>query len=159
MAHVLRSFDDLVAYLSERRLPHVANPATHSIEAPVQAPFVPGTVYLRWEVKAPIVQIIQALCRDVPADRVADVEAACARLNTAAVVPGVGFDHALGVIYYRMVAPRYDGTITGEQVEGQVHACLRNARDLHAALADVVAGRAGADVLRLVVEHRAAAQA
>jgi hypothetical protein len=157
MAHPLRGFDDLVAYLTERRLPHVANPQTRSIEAPVKAPFLPGVVYLRWEQKAPVVQIIQAVCTSVPAERVADVEAACARVNTAAVVPGVGFDHALGTVYYRLAAPRYDGVVTGEQVEAQVHVCLANARDLHAPFTDVIAGQPGADILRLCAQHLAAA--
>jgi len=137
------SYDDLVAFLTEENATFKHDPATRTIELGVDG----GTLFVRWDVSAPYLQLIVPLIRGVPEARKGDVEEAVCRLNHALALPGFAYDFAKHFLYFRATVP-YDGEgLSPGLLRHMIAAVAGTARARLASLRAVVAGDPGAKIL------------
>jgi hypothetical protein len=147
----LASFEDLIAFLTKSGIPHHVDAADHAVEVSTTPPALAAPVIVRWEPAIPYIQIIQELTNRVPDDRVRDLEAALARVNDVAMIAGYQFSYQTRVVYYRLTVPIYDGGIASDALDHAMTAVLNNAVQLEPAIAKVVAGTPGENILELLV--------
>ena len=148
----IRTYQDLVQYLAENQLPHRANPAELAVEVPVTTAQQTGVVYLRW---GAMPQIVFPFLANIPESRVAELEAAIGRANTAVSLPGFGYEYEQRFVYMRMCAPTYAEGIPAVALQRLVLAVIENARQFAAAFAEVASGAPGKDILELARRHNA----
>jgi hypothetical protein len=146
MSQVLRSFEDLVAFLVKQEIPHQVDAPDHAVQVATKPPALPNVVFVRWEQQIPYLQVMQQLAGPVPDDRVREVETALAHVNDVAMIPGYGYSYETKVIYYRLSVPIYDGEISSDALDRAMTTVLNNALQLAPALRKVVEGSPGAGV-------------
>src|SRR5262245_26590251 len=98
---LVRTVDDFVQYLEGKRVPHRAYRSAGLVEIESSAP-LPGAVQIRWESSVPFINVRIAVLRDVPEERLKELEAATVRVNDRLPVLGFGLDHANRVQYFRV---------------------------------------------------------
>lgn len=150
---LLRSYDDLVAFLVANEITHATDPARFAVEIASAARSLPGGTVVRWEQTIPYIQVMQQMSGPVPEDRVREIETAISHINDVAKIPGYGYSYLGRAIYYRLCVPMYDGEISSESLHRAITAVLNNALQLQPALEHVVAGASGASVLEYLVAH------
>jgi len=148
----IRTYEDLVQYLTENKLPHRANPAELAVEVPFTNAQQTGTVFLRWGLMP---QIVYPFLANIPESRIADLETAICRVNTAVGLPGFGYEYDARFLYMRLCAPTYAEGIPAIALQRLVLAVIDNARQFAAAFADVASGSPGKDILDLARRHNA----
>lgn len=147
----LQSFDDLVAFLVENKLPHRLDVAHQLVELPSNAAPLPGNLYLRWEKTVPFMQIIHFMLENLPEDRLSEVEAAIARLNNTLEVGGFGIDHEQRRLYCRLTVPVLPPDGINPMTLNQLGiGVVRNARTFVDPLKEVVEGKPGTTIIELV---------
>lgn len=146
---MLRSFDDLVAYLrAEGVAPSTVDAAAQVLEVATRSPPVEGALAIRWEPKVELVQLFHPLPFTVAAERVAAVEHAMARINDALVLPGFGLRHAQGLAYYRLVIARHlDGALEGGELQRAITTVLTTLTDFWLPLRRVILDGADPDAV------------
>jgi hypothetical protein len=145
----LASFEDLLAFLDEAKLPHKADAGTQLVEVPTSSGPLRGSVYIRWERQLPYVQVIHPMVLDVPPERLADVERAICRANGGIALPGFGFEYEKRFIYFRLCVPVYEEGMLTASFQRQVLGVIHNARDFLVPFREVVAGRSGDEIMSL----------
>ena len=145
LAKTVRSYAELVQLLETTHTAHRANPAQQTIDLVTTG--LPGPTHVRWEMKLPLVQLIQPIVVDVPAERVRDVELAVLRLNNAILFPGLAFDHVSRCAYFRITAVVLLDGIRLDLLQAYFQGVVMNARELRGPLVKVVEGLAGDAVL------------
>jgi hypothetical protein len=150
MSQRLRSFEDLVAFLNEKKIPHRGDASMQAVELGTAPPALPQSVILRWDTKVPFLQIMQPITNPVPDERVHELEAAVCRLNDIAMIPGYGYSYGTKVVYYRFAAPRYDNEIGTDTLDRAIGLVISQAAQVEPAIKKVVEGAPGANVLELV---------
>jgi hypothetical protein len=136
----IKSFAEMVELVRETNPNHKVNDIAQSVEFLVGPADQGNVMMLRWEKSLPFVQVILPLLKDIPASRFAEVNAALAYVNNAAVVPGLGFDQTNNLVYYRLTAPLLADGIRADMLRGYVQVCLRAAIDVIGAVRKVVEG-------------------
>src|SRR5262249_45665839 len=104
---VVLSFEQLLQFLVDNKVPHNRDLERQLIELPSNAAPLPGNRYLRWEKSVPFLQIIHFMIENVPVDRIRELETAIIRLDNKLEVGGFGFDHDMRKLYCRLVVPVY----------------------------------------------------
>lgn len=145
LAKTVRTFAELVQLLETTHTAHRANPAQQTVD--LATPDLPGPTHVRWEMKLPLVQLIQPIVVGVPAPRVRDVEIAVLRLNNAILFPGLAFDHVSRSAYFRITAVVLLDGIRLDLLQAYFQGVVMNARELRGPLVKVVEGLAGDAVL------------
>lgn len=147
----IASFQDLTTFMTEAKLPYEADAEQRIVVTPTNKPPLTGQLLLRWEKQLPYVQAIQAIVKDVPADRRADIEQAICIANNTIALPGLGYDHASSVVYFRLTIPMYEEGMLAATFVRQINAVISNARDFLVPFQQVVNGQPGAKILELAV--------
>jgi len=150
MTQRLHSFEELVAFLNEKKVPHRADATAQAIELATAPPALPQPVILRWDTKVPFLQVMQPISNPVGDDRIRDLEAAVCRLNDIAMIPGYGFSYAMKVVYYRFAAPRYDNEIGTDTLDRAIGLVVAQAAQVAPAIMKIVEGAQGDTVLSLI---------
>ena len=153
MSQRLASFDELVAFLVAQAIPHQVDAANQVVNLATRAPTPPFPLVIRWERAIPFIQIIQQITPEVPDARVRELEAALARINDVAMIPGYGFSYATKVLYYRLATPIFDGGIASDMLDRSTAAVMNNAAQMAAALQAVIGGAPGAQVLETLASN------
>lgn len=146
----LTKFEDLVAYLTESKIPHRADAEHLAVQLPVDNPPNAGAVFVRWERGLPYVQVIYAFL-EVPPARIQAIESAICRANNSIKLPGFGFEYDSRYIYMRLAVQLYDGGIPAESFRRMVLAVLENARELVEGFRGVVNGAEPERVVELAI--------
>jgi hypothetical protein len=150
----LKTFADLIEYLTERNVPHRGDLASQVVELPVRSPPLVGHIYVRWEKTLPFLQVIHPFVTNVPAERVPEVETAICRANTIIPLPGLGYEHERRFVYMRLCMPIFQEGMVALSFQRLVRALIQNAKDFIGAFRDIVAGKPGAEVMALAIKHR-----
>jgi hypothetical protein len=150
MAERLHTFDELVAFLNEKKVPHRADASAQAVELATAPPALPQSVILRWDTKVPFLQVMQPITNPIADDRVREIEAAVCRLNDIAMIPGYGFSYAMKVVYYRFAAPRYDNEIGTDTLDRAVGLVVAQAAQVAPAIMKVIEGAPGDKVLSFI---------
>ena len=143
---MLTNFADLKSFLTSRGVPFAADDARQVLEIPTTIRGEAHAGVILWDPRAALLHVIQVLGVAVPPGRERDLVDAIARINHALVLPGFGFDHAAGQVYYRWVVPRAaDGGMSEEDLDRAIRTVLESCRDFLPALRAVASGEAPAD--------------
>jgi hypothetical protein len=145
----LRTFPDLVAFLTEKRQPHQASLDAQVVEMPARLPPLDDVLYLRWEKTLPYLQLVQPVVRNVPPDRNAAVLEAICRTNHALPLPGFALEFDRRFIYFRRCLPVYEEGIPAAWFEKELGISMAIARDMCIALRGVVAGAPADQVMAI----------
>jgi hypothetical protein len=147
----IASFDDLTLFLTESALPFQADAEKKLVVLPTQKPPLVGQMLIRWEKQLPYVQVIHPMVRDVPKERLSEVEHAMGRANNTIPLPGFGFEYTHNFVYFRLTVPMYEEGMLAASFRRQVEGVLKNARDFLIPFQRVVSGEPGDRILELAV--------
>jgi hypothetical protein len=156
----LASFQDLVKYLDEQKVPHAINAEAQIIEIPTKSPPLEGTVFIRWEKHEPLVQIIHPLALSVKEpEKIRELEKAMGRVNNALPLPGFGFDYERGTLYFRLTLPMFPEGMNAHTFQRLVLECVKYARDFLIPFRGVLEGKPGEGIIAAAVEYAQAKKA
>ncbi len=144
---LVRSFDELVRVLGVARVPHRANHDTREVELPSHTD-LPGALVMQWASRVPFVVVRHALFEHLPADRLAELETAIARVNHHIDVSGFNLDHLRRRLYYRVSVPAFDG-IDPELLSRVAKGVIANAVEFATSFGAVIAGRPGSEIAQI----------
>ena len=145
MAPVLKSFSDLVDYLRAERVPHEPTAASKSVHIPTEDG---GVQIIRWQDEDGLIQFIQSMLRNLPAERMPALESAVARLNHALAWVGLDLNHEHGLLSFRLAVPLMPGgTIEASAIPSGFRVAVRAAARLMPILTRVAAGELTADAV------------
>jgi hypothetical protein len=145
----LKTFADLLNFLTERRAPYQADMALQLIEMPAKAPPLDDLLYVRWDKRWPYVQIVQPVVRNVFFDRTKQVMEALCRLNDHLPCADFGLEPERRFIYLRRCLPVYEEGLWASWFERELRVVTALARELYRPLRQVVAGAPGASIIEL----------
>jgi hypothetical protein len=135
---VLTDIAALTEALVRRGLP--ARVVADRVEVAVNLRGAPHRLLLLWDDGAPLVHIVVPLDVAPGPGGHAAMARAVAWANHGLRLPGLGYDEAQGLVYFRWVAPRAEaGLVDGELDRGLITA-LETAADLLGPLREVSAG-------------------
>jgi len=151
MATITRitNFKELIAILEETKVPHRYEAEPQVVE--IQTGLPAGNLFVRWEKTLPYVQIIQPMVRNVPRERLAEIEHGICRANNFAPLPGFGFDYDKGFVYMRLVVPMYEEGMLTQSFNRQLRAAVQNAKEFTNAFVKVVEGAPGEQLVPLAI--------
>jgi hypothetical protein len=122
---MLSSYDDLQAYLRREDILYAAVPQHQAVEISVRSQPVEGTMVIFWPSDPVLLQLMVLLSCTVPVERVGALESALLRLNHTLTIPGFGYNHANGTIYFRLTFPRHlDGHMEEEELRRAIQTGL-----------------------------------
>ena len=152
------SFTELSETLRIRGVSFLFDPDRKVIETPVDQTPLKATLYLRWEDKAPVLQLIVIMIEGIPLKRLHELESACCHANAAIALPGFGIDYTRNSLYNRLTLPTAGG-IPAVTLDRMMLSVVANARDFLAAFQAVIAGQPGTDIIKLAQATRPAPRA
>ena len=160
MTAALQSFEQLVQYLLDNKIPYRIDEPRQLVELPSQNASLPTNVFVRWEKHVPFLQIVQFMIEGVPAGRVRELETAIVRADNALEVGGFGFDHERLRCYYRLTIPVFphDGINPSTLIQ-LVQGVVRTAEDYRDAFQKIVAGTPGEQIAAVYADVVAQRQA
>src|SRR5262249_36551578 len=157
----ITTFEQLLAFLDHNRIEYRADAPRLTVEVPSNATPLPGNLFVKWDAKLPVVQLVHFMIDDVPEERMGELEAAVARVNHRVESSGFGLDHERRRLYCRSTVPNYPPEGINPMTLNRIATGrVRGARELLEAFREVVGGKAGAEVLeihRVIVQARRAA--
>jgi hypothetical protein len=153
----IASFEDLLTFLNENKVPYKIDQAQKMVEVPTKSPPLVGSAFIRFEEKLPYVQMICPMVRDVPAERRAELERAICLANYTIALPGFGYHPQAHFVYFRLCVPMYDEGMLAASFQKQIMGVINNARDFLIPFRQVVDGKPGDEILQLAVEAAKAA--
>jgi hypothetical protein len=157
MSVVVHSFAELVTFLNKEGVPNGANLVEHVVEIPVENPPLKDLVHVRWEKQLPYIQLVCVMVRDVPAERIPQIEAACTRANNTIAFPGFGFDYARRAVYHRHTLLVKEG-VAVHHLQQLILSVASVARDFLVPFQRIREGEAGDRVLEMAVEFAKSVQ-
>jgi hypothetical protein len=141
----LGRFQDLCDYLHEEDVAHTADVDAHAVEITTRVGALLGTMVVRWEWHRQLVQIIQVVLVDIPAERVPAVEHALAVLNHAAPIAGFALDPERRFVYFRITMQRDErDLVTVPQLNRALRAAVSSATEALPLLLPIAAPSAAA---------------
>lgn len=153
--NTVANFTDLSETLRIRGVPFLFDPDRKVIETPIDQPPLQSKLYLRWEDKAPVLQLIVIMSENVPLKRLHELEVACCHANTAIALPGFGIDYTNHNVYNRLTLPTVGG-IPVVTLDRMMMSVVTNARDFLPAFNAVISGQNGADIIASALATRPA---
>ena len=151
------NFEQFATFLQQSAVPHKIDNELRLVELVVNAPPLPGSIYVKWDKTFPIFTFIQFMIQGVPPARIQDLEAAISRLNTTMEVGGFCYDYEQNRVFCRFSVPLFDG-ISAAAFQRTFEMVVKNAHGFRPLLMKVVEGAAGADIERLAREYAAQLQ-
>ena len=149
----LTTFQDLLQVLTDEHVPHAADPATQSVEISGKTGL--GPLVVRWEKTLPYVQIIQPMVRNIPANRLAEIEHGICRANGFAPLPGFGYEYDRHFLYMRLCVPMFEEGMLTQSFNRLLWSAVQVATDFLAAFQKVADGTAtGEQVVPLAIAGR-----
>jgi hypothetical protein len=143
------SFQELIALLDEGKVMHRSDPESSAVQILTEQRGVEGMQVIRWQELDGVLQFIQSVPLTAPAERIAAVAEAVARLNHALAIPGLDYDQDRNLLAFRTYLPIFPrGAVGGDEVQAMFRITVKTAVDLLPTLRRVCEGDiAPADVL------------
>lgn len=140
---LVRSFADLLALLQRDGVPHEANLPGSELVIPTQRGALDAVLLLRWQQDAGVVQFIQPLPFEIPAERIPALEAAICRLNPALVVAGFELAYDQRRVGFRTTLPFMPrGGLSAEEIQAYFRVTVKTAADFLPTLQRIAQGLA-----------------
>jgi hypothetical protein len=150
------TFEQFASFLETNKVRCNIDKALRIVELTVNAPPLPGNIYVKWETQFPVFTFIQMMIENVPADRVSNLETAIVRLNTVAEVGGFSYDHARNRVFCRFSVPIFPqepiSAVAFDQIFKMV---VFQARGFVPLFQKVIDGANGSDIEKLATEYAA----
>src|SRR5262245_35251552 len=124
----LTNYQELVELLRKDGVAHRPDAAAQAVQIPVEVGGKDGLLVIRWQTQDHVIQFIQTMLDQIPADRLPAMESAIARLNHGLAIPGFDLNHEHGLVCFRLyltLIPR--GHVQPEEVRAMFTLTLRNA--------------------------------
>jgi hypothetical protein len=137
----IASYSELLELLAREGVLHQARTEEKSVTIPTEKGSLDGMLLMRWQDSDGIIQFIQSMPLEIPADKVALVESAIARLNHALALPGFDLNHEYRLLTYRQVLPIYPrGYVHPAEIQAMFRVTVKTASDFLPTLARVLRG-------------------
>ena len=130
----LTAFDHLVALMNRDGVFHQVHPDDKSVRIPTKKGALEGLLIVRWQDRDGVLQFIHPLPVEVAPGRLGAVESAITRVNHALALPGFGFNHDAGLLYFRVTAPLPPEGVSDRLVQALFRATVRTSADFFPAL-------------------------
>ncbi|MBL8636728.1 MAG: YbjN domain-containing protein [Myxococcales bacterium] len=135
------NFADLVKLLEKDGVLHKTDLAEQTVQIPTQRGELDSVLLMRWQDSDGVVQFIQALPIEVPADKLLIVSDAVTRLNHALAIPGFDLNHQHGLVAYRLYLPIYPrGSVRPNEVQAMFRLTVKTAADFFPTIRRIIAG-------------------
>lgn len=150
------TFEQFVAFLDQNKVRHNVDRDARVVELTVNAPPLPGNIFVKWEPALPIFTFIQVMIENINPDRINDLEAAIVRLNTVMEIGGFSYDYSRNRLFCRFSVPVFppDG-ITAAAFQQVFQLVVFNARGFTPLFQKVINGAKGADIEAIAKEYAA----
>lgn len=137
----ISSYSELLELLAREGVLHQARTEEKSVTIPTEKGSLDGMLLMRWQDSDGIIQFIQSMPLEIPADKLALVESAIARLNHALALPGFDLNHEYRLLTYRQVLPIYPrGYVHPAEIQAMFRVTVKTASDFLPTLARVLRG-------------------
>lgn len=137
----IASYSELLELLAREGVLHQARTEEKSVTIPTEKGALDGMLLMRWQDSDGIIQFIQSMPLEIPADKIALVESAIARLNHALALPGFDLNHEYRLLTYRQVLPIYPrGYVHPAEIQAMFRVTVKTASDFLPTLARILRG-------------------
>lgn len=137
----IASYPDLLELLAREGVLHQARTEEKSVTIPTEKGALDGMLLMRWQESDGIIQFIQSLPLEIPADKIAAMESAIARLNHALALPGFDLNHEYRMLTYRQILPIYPrGYVHPAEIQAMFRVTVKTAADFLPTLARILRG-------------------
>jgi len=99
------SYAALVQMLTKDNIQFEPDDNSQLVVCPTSKEGVESAIVIRFALEDGVVHFVAIMPLEVPADRLPAVESAMIRMNHGYPVPGLGFNHDTGTMYFRLTAP------------------------------------------------------
>lgn len=138
---LVRSFADLLDLLKRDGVPHEVNVETSEVVIPTQRGPLDSVLLIRWQADAGVVQMIQPLTFEVPAERLPAMESALCRLNPALVVAGFEIAYERRRVGFRTTLPLQPrGGLLPDEIQTCFRITVKTAADFLPTLSRIASG-------------------
>jgi putative sensory transduction regulator len=145
---VVHTFEEFVQVLEGKRVPHRAYASARLVELESGSP-LPGPLQIKWETKVSFINVGNLVLRDIPQDRLRELETAVARINHHLPVLGFGLDTLGRVLYFRVAVPVFADGINPDTLDQLAKGVIGNATEFMSSFGAVVQGRPGDEVTEI----------
>ncbi len=137
----IASYPDLLELLAREGVLHQARTEEKSVTIPTEKGALDGMLLMRWQESDGIIQFIQSLPLEIPADKIAAMESAIARLNHALALPGFDLNHEYRMLTYRQILPIYPrGYVHPAEIQAMFRVTVKTAADFLPTLSRILRG-------------------
>jgi hypothetical protein len=124
----IAGFADLVQMLKDGNVSHKVDAKTKSVALGVRSGDLEGVMLIIWRDNDGLVQFVQTMPFEIPADRMQAMEGAVTRANHAVSFAGFGLDHKQRKMYFRMSVPYQPrGALQAREVQAYLTGTLQQA--------------------------------
>lgn len=139
--NAIGNFPDLVKLLEKDGVLHKTDLPEQTVQIPTQRGEMDSVLLMRWQDSDGVIQFIQALPMEIPADKLLLASDALARLNHALAIPGFDLNHQHGLIAYRLYLPIYPrGSVRPNEIQAMFRLTVKTAADFFPTIRRIVAG-------------------
>ena len=139
--NAIGNFLDLIKLLEKDGVLHKTDQAEQTVQIPTQRGELDSVLLMRWQESDGVIQFIQALPMEVPADKLDLASDALTRLNHALAIPGFDLNHQHGLIAYRLYLPIYPrGAVKPNEVQAMFRLTVKTAADFFPTIRRILAG-------------------
>ncbi|MFN0246643.1 MAG: hypothetical protein ACKV2T_07025 [Kofleriaceae bacterium] len=150
------TFEQFASFLESNQVRCNIDRNLRIVELTVNAPPLPGSIYVKWETQFPVFTFIQIMIENIPPERVSDLETAIVRLNTVAEVGGFSYDHSRNRIFCRLSVPVFpQEPISANAFDQVFKMVVMQARGFVPIFQKVIDGAKGSDIEKITAEYAA----
>ncbi|TWT40135.1 hypothetical protein KOR42_49830 [Thalassoglobus neptunius] len=142
----IKSLENLMQFFQRIGINSQADLEQGFIAIPVKKEAFDAVHVVRWATSDGVVHFIQVIPLKVAPERIGALESAIVRLNHSYPVPGLGFNHETGTLYFRMTVPFAPaGYLTEQETQEYFGYCINQAYQFVPTLTELVEGRVEPD--------------
>jgi hypothetical protein len=125
---LVKGYDDLVNLLKQENVKHKADATAKAVALGVRSGDLEAPMLIRWQESDGLVQFVQTMPFEIPAERIAAMENAITRVNHALAFAGFGMDHRKRTMYFRMSVPfQPRGALEAREVSAYMQGTIQQA--------------------------------
>jgi putative sensory transduction regulator len=148
MLAAIASYEDLVRFIEREGVPHELERESRSVRIPTERKGIRGIQIIRWQDDDHVVQFIQSMLRDIPAERLPALADAVARLNHALAWLGLDLDRARRLLAFRLTVPLLArDSVDPREIQSGFRVAANVGASLTPFVADLVAGDLAPDAI------------
>lgn len=145
---LVRSYQELLDLLRRDNVMHQPNLAAGEVLIPTQRGQLDSVLMMRWQTEESVLQFVQPLAFEIPAERMQAMAVALSRLNPALAISGFELSYERRRVVFRTTLPLMPrgGLLPGE-IQMYFRITVKTAADFLPTLSRVAAGQASPDTI------------